>query len=147
MRYSEARPGRVFVIRLEDGDILHEELEKFAAAKGIKAASLIALGGADKGSKIVVGPAEARANPVVPMLHELSEVHEIAATGTIFPNEEGQPVLHMHMAGGRAGYATAGCVRAGVRVWHVLEVILYELIDCDSKRLLEEASGFELLNP
>ncbi len=30
MKYSEAKQGRVFVIRLEDGDIVHEELEMFA---------------------------------------------------------------------------------------------------------------------
>ena len=30
MKYSEARQGRCFVVRLEDGDILHDELERFA---------------------------------------------------------------------------------------------------------------------
>lgn len=29
MKYSEAKQGRIFVIRLEDGDIVHEELERF----------------------------------------------------------------------------------------------------------------------
>jgi predicted DNA-binding protein with PD1-like motif len=27
MRFSEAKPGRIFVIRLEDGDVLHECIE------------------------------------------------------------------------------------------------------------------------
>jgi predicted DNA-binding protein with PD1-like motif len=30
MKYSEAKPGRIFVLRLEDGDILHESVETFA---------------------------------------------------------------------------------------------------------------------
>ena len=30
MKYSEAKPGRIFVIRLEDGDIVHEAIESFA---------------------------------------------------------------------------------------------------------------------
>lgn len=30
MKYTEAKIGRAFVLRLEDGDILHEELEQFA---------------------------------------------------------------------------------------------------------------------
>ncbi len=34
MKYSQARLGRIFVIRLEDGDIIHEELEKFAIRMG-----------------------------------------------------------------------------------------------------------------
>ena len=45
MKYSEAKPGRVFVLRLEDGDILHESIEAFAIEHEIMAASLIALGG------------------------------------------------------------------------------------------------------
>ena len=29
MKYSEAKQGRVFIIRLEDGDVLHESIEAF----------------------------------------------------------------------------------------------------------------------
>ena len=31
MKYSQARQGRVFIIRLEDGDIVHQEIEKFVS--------------------------------------------------------------------------------------------------------------------
>lgn len=34
MKYSEAKQGRIFVIRLEDGDVIHEEIEKFASYGG-----------------------------------------------------------------------------------------------------------------
>ncbi len=64
MKYSEAKQGRTFVIRLEDGDVIHEEIEKFAREKSIYAASLIIVGGADEGSKLVVGPREGRAENV-----------------------------------------------------------------------------------
>jgi len=30
MKYSEAKQGHIFVIRLEDGDIIHEAVENFA---------------------------------------------------------------------------------------------------------------------
>lgn len=50
MRYSEAKYGRVFIIRLEDGDILHEEIERFATEKQISSAALMVLGGADAGA-------------------------------------------------------------------------------------------------
>ena len=56
MRYSTARMGRIFVIRLEDGEVLHETIERFAAEQGIGAAALIIVGGVDEGSKLVVGP-------------------------------------------------------------------------------------------
>jgi hypothetical protein len=68
MRYSEAKAGRVFVVRLEDGDIIHESLERFAKEKGIHRAQVIALGALDEGSKLVVGPQEGRASPVVPCI-------------------------------------------------------------------------------
>ena len=32
MRYAEARQGRVFTLRLEDGEVLHETIEGFARA-------------------------------------------------------------------------------------------------------------------
>lgn len=147
MKYSEAKTGRVFVIRLEDGEILHETIERFARQQGIQAASLIVVGGADAGSKFVVGPAEGRSRPIVPMELVLDNVHEVAGVGTIFPDAAGQPILHMHMAAGRKGESHTGCVRRGVRTWHVLEAVLYELTDSSARRLVDEATGFELLQP
>ena len=147
MRYSEAQRGRTFVIRLDDGDIVHEEIENFAREQGINAAALIILGGADEGSTLVVGPEKARVSPVVPMEHDLDDVHEVAGTGTIFPDDEGNPILHMHMACGRKTSTVTGCIREGIRVWHVMEVILFELIDTTATRAFESASGFKLLTP
>ncbi len=147
MKFSQAQAGRVFVLRLEDGEIIHETIEAFAREQGITAAGMIVLGGADKDSRLVVAPREGRAVPLEPMTHVLDDVHEIAGTGTIFPDSQGNPVLHMHITGGRADRAVTGCVRTGVKVWHVLEVIVWELAECNSRRLLEADSGFELLNP
>ena len=147
MKYSEAKQGRIFVIRLEDGDIVHDEIERFASEKSIRAAGLIIVGGADKESKFVVGPEEGRATPVVPMEHVLDEVHEIAGVGTLFPDDEGNPVLHMHMACGRKSSTVTGCIREGVRVWHVMEVILFELADTTGIRTHDSETGFKLLQP
>jgi predicted DNA-binding protein with PD1-like motif len=147
MRYSTARMGRIFVIRLEDGEILHETIERFAAEQGIRAAALIAVGGADAGSRLVVGPEEGRTIPVNPMTQLLDKVHEIAGTGTLFPDEEGQPVLHMHIACGREAATVTGCVRTGVKIWHIGEVILFELTDTPATRTLDPRLGFKLLNP
>ena len=84
MKVSEAKMGRVFVIRLEDGDILHEE---------------------------------------------------------------GNPILHMHLACGRGDQTITGCVRRGVKVWHVLEIILTELTGTRAVRRPDTATGFNLLSP
>ena len=147
MKYSQAKQGRIFVIRLEDGDIIHEEIEKFAREKFIKAGALIILGGADKGSKLVVGPEHGRKELIIPMEHILNNVNEIAGTGTIFPDGKGNPMLHMHIACGRRSSTITGCVRKGVKAWHVLEVILFELVDTTAVRALDPITGFELLKP
>ena len=147
MKYSEARQGRIFIIRLEDGEIVHEEIERFAKEQSITAAVLIAVGGADSGSKLVVGPDQGRTSPILPLEHILDNVHEIAGTGTIFPDGKGNPILHMHMACGRKASTVTSCVRSGVKVWHVMEIILIELIDTTGTRVLDPETGFELLKP
>ena len=147
MKFSEAKQGRVFVIRLEDGDIVHEELERFARDHLIRAATVIAVGGADAGSRLIVGPQRGREAPIRPLEHVLENVHEISGVGTLFPDESGQPVLHMHMACGRKGKSVTGCIRSGVKTWQVMEVILLELVDTRGVRLQDPATGFKLLEP
>ena len=147
MRFSTARMGRIFVIRLEDGEVLHETIERFAEEQGIGAATLMIVGGADEGSKLVVGPEKGRAVPVNPMTHVLADVHEITGTGTLFPDEEGKPVLHLHIASGREEATVTGCVRTGVKIWHIGEVILFELTDTAAVRKNDPQLGFKLLCP
>lgn len=147
MKYSEAKQGRVFIIRLEDGEILHEAIEQFALDQGIRAAFMIVLGGADSQSRLVVGPEDGQASPVNPLTHELDNVHEIVGTGTMFPDDDGKPMLHMHVASGRRDSTITGCVRTGVKVWQVAEVIMIELLDTTAHRILEPELGFKLLQP
>ncbi len=147
MKFSQAKIGRTFILRLEDGDVLHSTVEKFARDHGILRASVIALGGADKGSRLVVGPEDGRAAKVNPMETALDEVNEITGVGTIFPDVEKRPVLHMHAACGRGGQTTTGCVRKGVKTWHILEVIVQELINDSARRIKDTTTGFELLEP
>ncbi len=147
MLFSEAKQGRTFIVRLEDGEIVHETLEKFAVDRNITAAAVIILGGADKGSKLIVGPQQSRALPVMPMQHELYEAHEVTGTGTIFPDEEGNTVLHLHMACGREESTVTGCIRDGVKVWRVMEVILFEITATTAMRKSDPETGFKLLVP
>ena len=147
MKFSEARQGRIFILRLEDGDSIHEVLEGFAAEQGIRAAALMILGGADQGSRLVVGPENGRSQVVRPMEHVLDGVHEVSGTGTLFPGEDGKPLLHMHMACGRQGKTATGCVRRGVKVWHIMEVILFELTHTHACRIIDPSLGFKLLQP
>lgn len=147
MRFSQCKEGRVFVLRLEDGEVIHDVLEQFATEHHVVAASVIIVGAADKGSKLVVGPEKRDSMPPYPMEHVLSEVHEITGVGTIFPNETGRATLHMHIACGRKGSAVTGCVRKGVRIWKTAEVIISEIVGTNARREFDPATGFELLSP
>ena len=148
MKFSEAKPGRVFVIRLEDGEIVHECIERFAAAHGVMHAALTMHGGGDQGSVLVTGPKEARGPPpIAPQTTVLDGVHEVVGTGSLFPDEKGQPILHVHLACGRGDRTVTGCIRTGVKTWHVMEVILFELVGCTARRRPDAATGFELLVP
>lgn len=144
MKAAQGSIGRVFVLRLEDGDRVPDCIEGFARREGVQRA-LCALVGGIGGGRVVVGPQEAGASPVVPLIHELQGVHEAAAVGTLFPDEEGTPRLHMHAALGREGLTRTGCVRKGIEVWKLGEVVLVELLGTDAVRRMDPATGFEVL--
>jgi predicted DNA-binding protein with PD1-like motif len=124
---------------------VHQEIEQFARDQSIEAASLIIIGGADKGSKLIVGPESGDELPVSSLEYVLENVHEIAGTGTLFPDQNGNPVLHLHMACGRSASTRTGCIRRGVRVWHIMEVILFELLESKGRRMFDPEKGFTLL--
>jgi predicted DNA-binding protein with PD1-like motif len=147
MKYSRAKQGRIFVIRLEEGEIVHEEIEKFASKHSITAAAIIILGGAAKDSKLVVGPNNGQMRPVDPMVHILNDVYEVTGTGTLFPDEEGSPLIHMHISCGRNNETVTGCLRNGVKVWQIMEVVIFELMETSGKRKLDPDLGFKLLDP
>lgn len=145
MKYSTAGLGRVFVVRLEDGDVVHESIEELAAREGVLRAAVIVLGGADDGSRIVVGPHDGRAAVIEPMERVLRGVHEMAGVGTLFPDVAGRPTLHLHAAFGRDDTVTAGCIRRGVATWIIGEVVIIELTGNGALRRGDPVTGFELL--
>ncbi|MGA8571582.1 MAG: PPC domain-containing DNA-binding protein [Desulfobaccales bacterium] len=144
MQFSEGRLGRIFVLRLEEGEQLNDSIEKFAREHKIDHGLAFYLGGAGDGSRLVVGPVANRED-IVPMIHTLSGAQEVLALGTLIPNEAGEPVLHMHAAAGREGQGTVGCTRAGVAVWLVGEVVLLEILGAAASRKKDPKAGFQLL--
>ena len=145
MKYSEVKRGRTFILRLEDGEILHEVIEEFARTHNIRAGYIVLVGGADKGSTLVVGPKNEEVSPIPPLTHRLEDVSEAAGVGTLFPDDEGNPLLHVHLACGREDRTVTGCGRTGLIVWKILEVILVELTDTDAYRKFDPVTGFSLL--
>lgn len=145
MQFTEAKLGRIFVIRLHDGDCLHEVLEQFAAQKNVSTALCFFIGGAKEKSRVVVGPKDSHKLPPEPMITLLNGVHEACGVGTIFADEEGKPKLHMHASFGRKTNTVTGCVRIGVDVWRIGEVVMLELTGAKASRVKNKETGFEFL--
>ena len=144
MDVREGRSGRVFVVRLEDGDIVPDCIEKFAEENGISVGHVTLVGGIGDG-EVVVGPRRSDVMPPEPVLLPVDGAHEVAGAGILAPDEQGKPVLHIHAALGRAGKTLTGCLRPGVKTWLVGEAIIQEIMDVRAVRVKDEESGFNLL--
>ncbi len=144
MKATEGQIGRIFILRLEDGDIIPECIERFAEGKGITAGQVILIGGIG-GGEVVVGPRRSDEMPPEPMLLPLDGVHEVAGVGVLAPGEDGKMALHIHAALGRSGKTTTGCLRPGVITWVVGEAVIFEILGVNAKRIMSKETGFALL--
>ncbi len=144
MKASEGHIGRVFVLRLENGDRLPDCIEQFAAEKGIKGGQVVLVGGIGSG-QVVVGPRDSGKMPPDPMLLPVDGAHEVVGVGIIAPDKDGKPGLHIHAALGRSGQTLTGCLRPGVTTWLVGEAIIYEIVGAKVTRVKDKESGFNLL--
>ena len=128
MRSAEMREGRVFVLRLEEGEVLHESVESFCRENGVRCATVIAVGGVDAGSRYVSGPTMPVGDRIVPIVCTVDAPSELTGTGTVFPDDDGNPVMHMHGSIGREGRSSTGCFRVRMVVWLVMEVVIREIV-------------------
>jgi len=146
MIYSEGKIGRVFVIRLGEKDVLPVCIEEFAREHAVVAGQAVLIGGIS-GGDIIVGPRKNNEMPPDPMALPIDGVHETVGIGVLAPDKNGAPTFHIHASLGRSGKTVTGCLRNGVNVWKVAEVVLYEILGADVARLLDQETGFELLVP
>ncbi len=144
MKASEGKLGRVFIIRLEDGDAVPTSIERFAVEKKISVGQVILIGGIGDG-QVVVGPRNSTEMPPEPMLLPVDGAHEVVGVGMLAPGKKGKPELHIHASLGRAGKTTTGCLRPGVTTWLVGEVIILEILGTDAARLPDKKTSFDLL--
>ena len=145
MKACEGQLGRVFIIRLEDGDVVPACIEDFAETNGVSVGHVILVGGIGNG-EVVVGPRRSNERPPEPMLLPIDGAHEVVGVGVLAPGEDGKPILHIHAALGRSGRTMSGCLRPGVTTWLVAEAILYEILGANAVRIKDEQSGFALLD-
>ena len=144
MKATEGHIGRVFVLRLEDGDVVPDCIERFAAEKGISVGQVVLVGGIG-GGQVVVGPRDSEEMPPQPVLLPVDGAHEVVGVGIIAPDKDGKPILHIHASLGRSNKTLTGCLRPGVTTWLVGEAIIYEILGAKTTRLPDKKSGFDLM--
>ncbi|OQX06735.1 MAG: DNA-binding protein [Desulfobulbaceae bacterium A2] len=124
MDYRSGNLGRVFLLRLDDGDDLHACLRELIAREKIESGWFQVFGGLRR-AEVVTGPREPVAPPE-PVWHTMDEAREILGLGSVY-SEGDEPRIHLHAAMGHHGDTLTACVRKDAQVYLVLEVLFYEL--------------------
>ncbi len=141
MQYSEGQVGRVFTVRIDDGEDFIREIQRFVTAMNIQSGMIHFLG-AVRSAKIVTGPKE----PVFPPTPKREEIFggwELLGFATIYPGEE-EPSIHIHTAAGKGIRSLAGCLREKAEVYLVIEAIITEFVGISAKRILDPKTGVNL---
>ena len=141
MQYSEGQVGRVFTVRIDDGEDFIREIKRFVAAMNIQNGTIQFLG-AVRSATLVTGPKE----PVIPPSPRAEEIFggwELPGFATIYPGEDG-PSIHLHAAAGKGIRSLAGCLREKAEVYLVVEAIVTEFVGISAKRILDPKTGVNL---
>lgn len=141
VEYAQGNPGRIFVVRFDDGEDILAGLTDFIASREI-ACGIIHLLGALRDASLVTGPKE----PVIPPDPNFETIHsgwEIIGVGTVYPSSDG-PALHIHAGAGHGREALTGCLRKKAEVFLVIEAVIIEIAGLDIERRMDPASGAHL---
>jgi len=142
MQYRQGSLGRIIVAKIEHGDDLLAELHKLLKVEQIQAGVMLMIGALQDGS-LVVGP-ESCTVPPQPMWREFHDGREILGVATVF-TENNEPHIHLQSSLGRGDEPLTGCIRKETRVYLVVEVILWEILDSEAVRTMDELTGLNLL--
>lgn len=138
MDYRKGSIGRVFVVRVDHGEDLLNELSGLSIKEDIRSAYFIMLGAAG-GAELVTGPQE-KVVPPVTVWSAFNDAREIIGTGNIFL-EKGAPKIHLHAVAGNNSGMTMGCIRKTAEAFMVIEIFIIE-IDILAERIFNEKIGF-----
>jgi uncharacterized protein len=141
MQYTEGQLGRVFVVRIDDGEDMLSSLRTFIAEKEVLAGSILFLGALMSG-RMVTGPEE----PVIPPVPHFVMFEggwEVFGVGTIYPGEGG-PHIHYHASVGRSGHALTGCLREKATTYLIVEAVIQEFVGLSARREFDEKMQLHL---
>ena len=143
MQYSEGSLGRVFVLRMDDGEDMLESIQKFVKEKCIESGMMFFLGAMKEG-RAVTGP-EKPVIPPIPHFETFDSAWEVFGMATVYPSTEG-PKIHIHSSMGRGRAALVGCIRDKAQVYLIVEAVLIEFKGLGARRELDERTGLYLLS-
>jgi uncharacterized protein len=141
MQYTEGQLGRVFVVRIDDGEDMLVSLREFISDKDIQAGSITFLGALMNG-RMVTGPEE----PVIPPVPHFVMFEggwEVFGIGTIYPGEGG-PHIHYHASVGRSGHALTGCLREKATTYLIIEAVIMEFTGLKARREFDQKTQLHL---
>jgi len=141
MQYTEGQLGRVFMVRIDDGEDMLASLHRFVQDKGIHAGSILFLGALMNG-RMVTGPEE----PVIPPVPHFVLFEggwEVFGMGTIVTGEGG-PHIHYHASVGRSGHALTGCLREEAVTYLIVEAVVLEFTGLMARREFDQKTQLHL---
>jgi len=141
MQYTEGQLGRVFVVRIDDGEDMLISLRQFINDKSVNAGSILFLGALMNG-RMVTGPEE----PVIPPVPHFVMFEggwEVFGVGTIYPGEGG-PHIHYHASVGRSGHALTGCLREKATTYLLVEAVVLEFTGLSARREFDQKTQLHL---
>lgn len=142
MQYSEGKLGRVFVLRMDDGEDLIASIQRFVLEKRIESCMALFIGALRDG-KAVTGP-EDPVIPPIPHFESFDSAWEVFGMATVYPSSSG-PKLHVHSSFGRGREALTGCIREHASIYLIVEAVLFEFSGLNARRELDEKTGLHLL--
>lgn len=141
MQYTEGKPGRVFIVRVDHGEDLIATLVQFLTDHQVNCGYVRFMGALESGH-IVTGP-EVLCLPPDLHVESFSGGWEVIGMGTITPDNN-VPHLHIHASVGRGKRVLTGCLRGDTITYIVVEAIITELIGVDVRRGLDPVTGMLL---
>jgi hypothetical protein len=141
MQYTEGQLGRVFVVRIDNGEDMLISLRKFICDKAVHAGSILFLGALMNG-RMVTGPEE----PVIPPVPHFVMFEggwEVFGVGTIYSGEDG-PHIHYHASVGRSGHALTGCIREKAITYLIIEAVILEFTGLSARREFDKKTQVHL---
>jgi predicted DNA-binding protein with PD1-like motif len=141
MQYTEGQLGRIFVVRIDNGEDMLVSLRQFIDDKSIRAGSILFLGALMNG-RMVTGPEE----PVIPPVPHFVMFEggwEVFGVGTIYSGDGG-PHIHYHASVGRSGHALTGCLREKAITYLIVEAVILEFTGLSARREFDKKTQVHL---